>query len=61
MTFSQKSDVKNHLMRPRKKGHYLTPSEPQPTAEKTEKDAAVGTVTSTTLRDDKEPILVTKK
>jgi hypothetical protein len=58
MTFSQQSDVQKHLARPVKKSHYLTPSEPQATAEKTEQGSAGG---SATLLDDREPILVTKK
>jgi hypothetical protein len=61
MIFSQRSDVKKHLMRPLKKSHFLAPSEPQPTAEKTEKDSAADAVTSTPLRDEEEPIFVTKQ
>lgn len=60
MTFSQKSDVKKHLAQGLKKPHYLTPANLNNPAEKVDQESVAATDGTSTLIDDKEPILVSK-
>jgi len=61
MTIIKKSDVKNHVARPQKKGHYLTPSKPEAAAGETGQESVGGIAGSAVLPGEREPVLVTKK
>jgi hypothetical protein len=60
MTFSQKSDVKKHLAHGLKKTHYLTPTNLNDPAEKVDQESAAATDNTSTLTDERKPILVSK-
>jgi hypothetical protein len=60
MTFSQKSDVKKHLAHGLKKTHYLTPTNLNDPAEKVDQESAAATDSTSTLTDERKPILVSK-
>jgi hypothetical protein len=60
MTFSQKSDVKKHLGHGLKKTHYLNSTPLNNPAEKVDEESAAATDSTSTLINDKKPILVSK-
>jgi hypothetical protein len=60
VTFSQRSDVKKHLAHGLKKTHYLTPTNLDNPAEKVDQESAAATDSTSTLIDDRKPILVSK-
>jgi hypothetical protein len=60
VTFSQKSDVKKHLAHGLKKTHYLTPTDLNNPAEEVDQESAAATDSTSTLIDDRKPILVSK-
>jgi hypothetical protein len=57
MAFSQKSDVKKHLVHPLKKTSYLTPENQNSLAERVDQESAAGAGGTATLLDDLERIL----
>jgi hypothetical protein len=57
VTFSQKSDVKKHLAQGLRKTHYLTPTNPDPPAEKADQESA-GNDGIVTMPGDKEAVPV---